>query len=213
MAAKRNISSGVYLVIDPSMEEGLLLKKLKAVLPEEIAAVQIWDNFHKGQNIQDLIEKICAICYLHNIPVLINNQWELLLNTSLDGVHFDVIPENYNEIKQTIKREFISGVTINNDLTVVKLAEMYQMDYLSFCSVFPSVTSNSCELVSFDTIKATRKLTSMPVFLAGGIRPDNIHQLKDLPFEGVAVVSGIMSSTDPAGAVKNYITQLKANKK
>ncbi len=209
MTRERAISPGIYLVVDPSMEEKILLKKLKAIVKEEIAAVQIWDNFKHEQDVRQFINSICEICHPEDIPVLINNQWELLLNSTLDGVHFDYMPSNYDRIRKDVGRNFISGITLNNDLSLVKEVELQRMDYLSFCSVFSSSTSNSCDLVSFDTIKACKEMTNIPVFLAGGIKPENMQQLKTLSFEGVAVVSGIMSSDDPAGAVKKYINQLK----
>jgi thiamine-phosphate pyrophosphorylase len=52
----------------------------------------------------------------------------------------------------------------------------------------------------------------MPIYLAGGIQLSNLHQLEDLDFDGIALVSGIMSSINPAEAARQYSTQL-TNKK
>jgi len=52
----------------------------------------------------------------------------------------------------------------------------------------------------------------MPIFLAGGIRPENIGKLKELSFDGIAVISGVMGSDNPDEAVREYVKQLKANK-
>src|SRR6185369_6565581 len=98
--------------------------------------------------------------------------------------------------------------TCNNDLAIVDWAMKQKLDYISFCSVFPSSTSNSCDLVSFDTIRRAREITSLPIFLAGGISPDNMKRLRELDFDGVAVISGIMNQDDPAQAAKKYLTEL-----
>lgn len=208
MEMKKNKKKGIYLIIDPSMEEAILLAKIAKALQEEIIALQIWDNFQEGQKIHFLIEKICELVHSKNIPVLINNHWGLLNNTPLDGVHFDAIPENWKEIKREISKEYIIGLTCNNNLSQVEWAAKNQLDYISFCSLFPSTTSISCELVSFDTIRETTKKYSLPVFLAGGINPQNLAQLKDLDFDGIAVVSGIMNAKLPEKEIQRYKRKL-----
>lgn len=203
------LSGGIYLVIDPSMHEHELFRKLSGALNSGIAAVQIWDHFPPSANIENLVQKICEICHNHNVPVLINNRWQLLNTSAVDGVHFDEIPEDFNSIKERLGSNCMIGITVNNDLSVVRWAEENRLDYISFCSIFPSTTSNSCEPVTFENIKRTRSITSMPLFLSGGIRPTNIKKLKELDFDGVAVVSGIMSSDDPQNVTKNYLNELK----
>ncbi len=206
---KKNIRDGIYLIIDPSMDESVLLHKLEQTVKTGIVAVQIWDNFKRNVSIQELIKKMGNICRPENIPLLINNQWQLLLETDLDGVHFDHIPDNYNDLKNTLKKESITGITCGNDLSVVQWAEVHKLDYISFCSMFPSSTANSCELVTFKTVQEARKITSLPIFLAGGIRPENMDLLTGLDYSGIAVVSGIMSAGNPAEALNRYREKLK----
>lgn len=206
-----SIKSGIYLVIDPSMEEGLLLSKLSYALKEKLAAVQIWDNFKAEQNIPDLVQKVCELCHAKKVPVFINNRYDLISNTNLDGVHFDEIPENYSGLKAKIGKSFLSGLTCNNDLAWVRWANKNKLDYISFCSIFPSTTANSCDLVDFETIKEASKIFSAAIFLAGGIKPENMDKLSSLKYNGVAVVSGVMSSDTPDLAIKKY--QEKLNRK
>jgi len=209
---KRKINSGVYLVIDPSIDETILIHKLTIILQEKIVAVQIWDNFSSEDNALELIQRITDLCHEKNVPVLINNKWKWLNTTDLDGVHFDCIPTNFEDIKINIGRAFTVGLTCNNDLSLVYWANNNQVDYISFCSIFPSSTSNSCDLIKFETIQEAKKITAIPLFLAGGIKPENMSKLVGLPFDGVAVVSGIMDSEKPNETIKAYLKQLSENK-
>lgn len=206
------VSGGIYLVIDPSMDENALLEKLKLVLKEGIAVVQLWDHWPFGIQKERVIMSICDLCHKYHVPVFINNEWELLKSLPLDGVHFDSIPANYDQIKQRLPKEIMVGITCNNDLSAVEWADKNNIDYISFCSIFPSSTSTSCELVSLQTIEQARKITSIPIFLAGGIQLSNLHKLEDLDFDGVALVSGIMSSINPAETARQYSTQLTNRK-
>jgi len=203
------MQNGIYLIVDPSMERNVLVSKLRQITHEEIAAIQIWDNFKPNENLIELINVILQLCHDKKIPVLINNQWELLKHTNLDGVHFDNKPEDFLRITKELNREFITGITCNNDLSIVKWADENGFDYISFCSMFPSSTANSCELVRFNTVKEARKITSLPIYLAGGIKPENIDLLNELNYSGIAIVSGIMSAENPVKEIKKYHQKIK----
>ena len=208
MKKKKYISKGVYLVIDSSMDKERTLNQLRAVKNEEIAAIQIWNN--------PAIEKVDK-CFLKDIiqlyqdvpvPILINEEWKLLKEIDFDGVHFDSIPNDFLKIEQELDREFLKGITLSNDLEVVEKADEFSFDYVSFCSMFPSKTVDSCEIVHPGSVKKCREITAMPIFLSGGINPGNMDLLQQLPFEGIAVVSGIMKATDPVKALRAYNKQL-----
>jgi thiamine-phosphate pyrophosphorylase len=205
------MQNGIYLIIDPSMNRDILMNRLKEIIHEEIAAIQIWDNFKPKENPIEFINEIVQLCHSKNIPVLINNQWELLKQTNLDGIHFDKKQDDILQFKNELKRDIITGITCNNDLSVVKWADKNELDYISFCSMFPSLTANSCELVTFETIKEARKITSLSIFLAGGIKPESIELLNELNYSGIAVVSGIISAEKPIEAFKKYQQKIKTN--
>jgi len=203
------MESGIYLIIDPSMNEEILFSKLNLIVKEKIAAIQIWDNFKENQNIEKLLLKIYEKTSLHHIPLIINNRWEYLKQIPLDGIHFDEIPENLIEIKKEISRDFIIGVTCNNEISTIEGAEKHQLDYISFCSMFPSKTASSCELVNFETVKKAKSIFTGKLFLAGGIDLNNIKNLEELNYDGIAVVSGIMSVENPSETIKHYHQKIK----
>lgn len=209
METPHPIGTGIYLVIDPSMDKTELYDKLDAVLAEGIAALQIWDHFRKGDNLPALIHELCKRCHAKDVPVLINNQWPYLTDTPLDGVHFDAIPRHYGAIQAAIGRPFRCGITCTNDMAPVQWAHDHQADYISFCSMFPSSTVDSCEIVTPASVRLAKTIYSGPVFLAGGIRPDNVAELNKLHYAGIAVISGVMSSHDPGEAIQQYQKHLQ----
>lgn len=200
----KEIRKGVYIVIDPAMDQSLLRSRIGRLINEDLAAIQIWDNFDKVKSISEILAEIIHLYKDTRVPILVNNRWELLKEFDLDGVHFDTIPDNWMHINNNIGRNFIKGVTLTNDLTIATKAESLQFDYLSFCSIFPSQTSTSCELVDITTIHKCKELSTLPIFLSGGITPQNIQTLKSIAFDGVAVVSGIMNTADTLSSWKEY---------
>lgn len=209
MSTQRHIGPGIYLVIDPSMEKTVLYDKLDAVLEEGIAAVQIWDHFRTDEDIPALTNELCQRCHAQGVPVLINNQWTYLADTPLDGVHFDAIPRDYETIKTTIGRQFLCGITCTNIMEPVQWASDHRLDYISFCSMFPSTTVDSCELVTPESVHRAKAIYGGPIFLAGGIRPENIGELNDFHYHGIAVISGVMNSDSPGQSIQNYHNHMR----
>jgi thiamine-phosphate pyrophosphorylase len=201
---KNIISGGVYLVLDPSMDTEILLDKLQASLRGGASIVQLWNNWKDSKDKHAVIDAVCTLCKSYKVPVIINEEWQLLQDTALDGVHFDKIPGDYSMIKKTIDRSFIAGITCNNHLDNLNWAIENGLDYISFCSMFPSSSANSCGLVDIATVQEARRRTTIPIFLAGGISMQNMHQLKETGFDGVALISGILNAADAEAATAGY---------
>lgn len=204
--------SGIYLVVDPSVEKSTLLEKVHQALDGGVDILQIWNN--RAENISKeekevLINDILSTAEEFDVPVLINDEWKLLKTTPLDGVHFDAVPDNFDQIKEEVGRDFIAGITCSNDLEVVRWAGQNGFDYISFCAMFPSPSVGSCEIVSPETVQKARELTDLPLFLSGGITPEKIGELDKLNFNGVAVISGILNADTPRQQVFHYNQALK----
>lgn len=205
---KKEITKGIYVVVSPAMEVDRLLSQLTRIKNENIAALQILEI--PGWKVdKSVLQAIVDIFSDTTIPVLINNQWELCKVLNFDGVHFDALPTNLPEIQQRIGHPFFKGLTLENDISQVKKAEGLGFNYFSFCSLFPSSTVDTCEIVHPQTIVKCRAMTSLPVFLAGGINIDNIELLKGLPFDGIAMVSSIMKADKPEELLRKFNTLLK----
>ncbi|MGZ3860996.1 MAG: thiamine phosphate synthase [Flavisolibacter sp.] len=206
---KRNIKGGLYLVVDPVIELNELLPRMEKAIQGGIDVIQVWNNWRKGQDKAQIVEAICTIVHRHDIPVIINEEWELMLSTPVDGVHFDAIPTDLNTIRQKIGRAFLCGLTCGNDLSRVQWAEENRMTYISFCSLFPSPSAGVCEIVKKETVQQARQLTALPIFLAGGITLYNVEELTDIGMNGIALISAIIKADDPQLATEAFKNKLK----
>ncbi len=202
------LRDGVYLVIDPSLDFPTLLTKLTSALEGGLAAVQIWDHLPEGKEDQ-IISSVVRLCASYHVPVIMNNKWSFVVKHNLAGVHFDEIPVDIASIRTELPNSTLYGLTTNNDIECIQWAEQHRFQYISFCSMFPSSTANSCDLVKPESIHLAKQHFAGKIFVSGGITHQTISRLTSLPLNGVAVVSGIMSSDDPKTAVLTYHEQYK----
>ncbi len=210
MIKKNNkVPLGLYLIIDAGLEKEYLFKKIKEALEGGVSLLQVYNTIPETPARVKNLETICRLCHQHGVPVIVNNEWPQLKRFSFDGVHFDKIPANYEQVNKKINDSYIKGITCSNDLSVIKWANNHQFDYVSFCSMFPTKSAATCEIVSVEKVKMARNMTQMPIFLAGGINENNLQQLTGITYDGVAVISGIMDSEDISLSTRKYITHLK----
>ena len=207
----KKILKGIYLVVDPRQERTELFNALQTALAEGLSAVQIynaWPAELSETAKYRLVNRVADLCRAFEVPCFVNNEHEILKHTTVDGVHFDELPENMEEIRNEIGREFMVGLTCTNDLSVLTKAKEHGVDYLSFCAMFPSASVGDCEIVKPESVMKTLREVNIPVFLSGGITPQNIEQFKGMNISGIAVISGIMQAENPATAVKEYRAEL-----
>lgn len=202
---------GVYLVIDPAQPWEALLDKLRAALEGGINIVQVWNHWAVGisdyQKI-DFISRVKSLTDTYSVPLLMHDDWQLAQKTNMAGVHFDHLPVELAVIRRTTDLQYI-GITVGNDLDLIRWAANYQLSYISFCAIFPSPSVSTCDIVYQTKIKQAREIIDCPIFLSGGLTYENLDQLSDVPFDGIAVISGILNAQNPKNAVVDYIEKLR----
>lgn len=205
------ITGGLYLVVDPFEGIDQVLPKVQQAIDGGVNVIQVWNNFKEDQNQQAFINAICNVAHQQQVPVLINNNWQLVQTTRLNGVHFDELPD-IETIRVALSRRVIIGITCGNNLQRVHWANKNNIDYISFCSMFPSASAGACELVDRQTVLQARQITTLPIFLAGGITLQNVNELQQCGANGIAVISGIMKAADPAATAKHFQLQIPSLK-
>jgi len=203
---KRRITGGLYLVVDPSIE-GVLVKVDEA-LKGGVDVIQVWNKRDGAFNQVSFINAMCCLADIYEVPVIVHNDVQLLINTDAHGIHFDELPEDLHTLRRQMKRPVIVGVTCGNNRQEIARAIDAPVDYLSFCSMYPSLNGGDCELIMPQVVSQTRQYTSLPIFLAGGVTPENTKSLMTLGGDGVAIVSGILKAKDCCQAAREFKEQL-----
>lgn len=204
------IKGGLYFVVDISAVEKLGLEKLCEIVERAINGgvdvIQIWaDKSNWEMDFEKLSEatgKLIEIGRKYNIPVLIANDVELCAKFNADGLHLDgyEIPDKSgDEIRKIIGHDKIIGVTCGNDIKKIEWAKENKVDYISFCSIFPTSSVDSCEIVPLEMIRKAKEILGedIPVFASGGITIENVYDVITAGADGIAVVSAIMKAENP----------------
>jgi thiamine-phosphate pyrophosphorylase len=197
---------GLCLVVDPSLPHRSLVDIVEKSLKGGVDLLQLWKPRGNRLEIRELARKLVNLADDYGVPLIINNDVQLAKDVDADGVHFDGYDVTPSDARKLLNEQSIVGYTVGNDLSWIKWAETGGADYVSFCSIFPSVSAIRCEIIPLRTLQSAKSLTDMPVFASGGITLSNAHLVLETGVDGIAVISAILKASDPRQAAESFKT-------
>ena len=146
-------------------------------------------------------EELIGLCRRREVPLIVNDDVEIALESGADGVHIGQHDASAVEVRRRIGPDRILGVSAQTVEQAVK-AERDGADYLGVGAVFSTGTKPDADDVRYDTLRVICEAVSIPVVAIGGITRDNLGQLAGSGIDGVAVVSAIFAAEDPEAAAR-----------
>lgn len=127
------------------------------------------------------------------VPYVVNDEVEIAKAIDADGVHIGQSDKALVDARKILGPDKIIGVSAQTVEQAVE-AQKNGADYLGVGSIFTTSTKLDADDVSLETLRAICDAVSIPVVAIGGIKEDNILDLKGTNVDGVAIVSGIFGA-------------------
>lgn len=165
--------------------------------------IQLRDKKKDPKELLHAYKSVQRITKKHNVPLVINDYLDLALEIKADGFHGgggDIDPIN---VRQKMGKSAIVGYSLcpqNYEFEIARFEK--EVSYFGIGALFPSNTKKDANLWQHEAIFKVRSLTKKPLWGIGGIDNENLAQLKNLPLDGVAVVSNIANAKSPQDAAK-----------
>ena len=135
------------------------------------------------------------------VPLLINDRVDVALACGADGVHVgqsDMAPE---DVRRLMPGGLI-GLSVES-LAQLAAAERAPVDYYGISPVFATRSKHdAAPALGLDGLRAIRAGTRRPLVAIGGIDAGNAADVMAAGADGLAVVSALCSSADPAAAAR-----------
>lgn len=165
----------------------------------------------KDLNYDEFLEEAIAVKKVtdqYNVPFVINDNVEIAIACHADGVHVGQKDMEAGKVREKLGEDKIIGVSVQT-VEQALLAEKQGADYLGVGAVFNTTTKADASEVSLMTLKKICEAVSIPVVAIGGIKKENILQLKGSKIDGIAVVSAIFGEREIVGATKELVSLTK----
>jgi thiamine-phosphate pyrophosphorylase len=148
----------------------------------------------------------------HGASFFVNDRPDVAFLSGARGVHVGQDDLEVEQARRVVGRDKLVGVSTHN-LEQFERAAASSADYIAVGPVFStSSKANPDPVVGLDFIRKTRRLTDKPVIAIGGITLKRAASAIEAGADSVAVISGILSASDPAQRAREYINTLETAK-
>ena len=196
----------LYLITPSKIEARDFCEQLISALKVgNIACVQLRLKNIPEDLTHKTIEAILPITQDYGVPLILNDDPVMALETGCDGVHIGQKDIDYISTRNIVGRDSIVGVTCLDSIDLAMLAAERGADYVAFGGFFPSATKISDGKPTIETIKKWNEITTVPSVAIGGITPQNCDQLVLAGADFLAVISAVWEHPKgPAAAVTEF---------
>ncbi len=159
-----------------------------------------------------LARRIKALTARHGVRLLISGRVDVALAADADGVHLGGASLPPEAARRLIGRERYMAVSTHS-LAEARAAQESGADFITFGPVYhtPSKAVYGPP-VGMEALSEVCREIRVPVFAVGGMRPDNAALALSAGAYGVAAISAVIASDDPAAAARAFIDKIKSYK-
>jgi thiamine-phosphate pyrophosphorylase len=194
----------LYLVTDTNLEDEELLLKVEQAINGGVNVVQLRDKKRSSLRLLERAQKLKEVTKKYKVPLIINDRLDIALAVNAEGLH---IGQKDLPI-EICKKHFngIIGVSANNKAQA-EYAYNNGADYIGYGTIYPTNSKDDYVMIE-DSIEEVKKCIEIPIIGIGGIKQDHIPKLIDQGLDGVAVISAILSKSDPKHASQEIVEKL-----
>ena len=196
----------LYLITPSEIEvRDFCTELVSALQVGNIACLQLRLKNTPECTMRKIIEEVLPITQDYGVPLILNDDPLMALETGCDGVHIGQEDTDYVSTRKIVGRDAIVGVTCLGSIDLAMRVAERDADYVAFGAFFPSKTKNSAGKPKLDIIKKWAEITTVPSVAIGGITPENCNQLVLAGADFLAVISAVWAHPKgPAAAVREF---------
>lgn len=199
---KSQVNYSLYLVTDGGDKNiDTFCETVDQAIDGGVTLVQLREKTATSRDFYELALRVKAITDRHNVPLIINDRLDIALAVEADGLHIGQEDLPVAVARRLMGPDKILGATAAT-LKDAVAAQAAGADYLGSGAVYPTSTKQGKALLPLTTLSQIKQAVHIPVVAIGGISADNIGPVRQSGVDGVAVVSSIMNSPDPASTAK-----------
>lgn len=151
--------------------------------------------------------KIKRLTEKYRIPLIINDNIDVCIQSNADGVHIGQGDTPIVKAREILGKDKIIGVTAKT-IEQAQDAQLNGADYIGVGAMFGSTTKKDAIPLTFEQLADIRKSVTIPIVAIGGIDSDNIQRFKNTGVNGIAVVSAIYGQNDIKSATENLLSEI-----
>jgi thiamine-phosphate diphosphorylase len=185
----------LHLVTDAQLPREQLLAAIRAAAENGVDWIQVRDHQASARELYDLTSEIVAIARPPGARVAVNDRIDVALAAGADGVQL-----GEHSLSVAVTRHIAPGLQLGASVHGVVRATRAAAegaDWLTFGHVFATSSHPGEPPHGLDELARVVEAAHCPVIAIGGIGPDQVSAVLAAGAAGVAVMSAILTASDP----------------
>jgi len=175
-----------------------------------VRMIQLRDKRASARELHAQACELLPLVHGSGAVLILNDRTDVALAAGADGVHLGPEDLPVTAARRIAPPEFIVGAS-TDDPQRARLLEADGASYIGCGAVFRTTTKDvGGEQIGPEGVARVAHAVSIPVVAIGGITPENASRLNGTGAAGVAVAGAVMSSPDPARAVRRLLESFSA---
>jgi thiamine-phosphate pyrophosphorylase len=199
----------LYLITDRTQTKGRgLLWLMEEALDAGIKAIQLREKDLAGRDLFLLAEKASKLCQDYGASLFVNERADIALAVNAAGVQLGNASLPIALARQLLGAQKIIGVSTHS-LDEALDAQQHGADFVLFGPVYFTPSKGTYGAPQgLNKLKEIVEKISLPVYAIGGIKLENILDLRSMGVSRVALISAIMSSDAPRKATSDLLRMI-----
>ncbi len=172
-----------------------LESQIEAALQGGVTCLQLREKHLDKEELLEEAKRVKKICESYQVPLILNDDVELMLASDADGVHVGQQDMDARMARELIGPDKILGVSARTVEQALK-AEQAGADYLGVGAIFGTSTKEDAKKIDYQTLQDICRAVKIPVVAIGGVSAENVEELAGSGICGVAAVSAIFAPKD-----------------
>lgn len=193
----------LVLVTDRGMAAGRDLGEVvAAAIRGGVTCVQLREKSCATREFLELARRLKDLLAETRIALIINDRLDVALAANADGVHLGQTDMPCDIARRLMGRDKIIGVSAESVEDAIR-AEGDGADYLGVSPVFATPTkTDTAPALGLKGLSAIRRAVRLPLVGIGGVNAATAAEVLHHGADGIAVVSAIMTASDPEHAAR-----------
>lgn len=177
------------------------LARAAAGLPVGTMAVQVREKDLQARELLALVRKVREVLNPWNVPVLVNDRWDIAAAAGAEGVH---LPESGLPPGE-VRRVWSGRIGVSSH-SFERLKWLADADFATFGPVFETPSKRAYgPPQGCDRLRRAVGDSPIPVLAIGGIDRQTAPMLRGTGITGIAVIRAVLEANDPAAAARELL--------
>jgi thiamine-phosphate pyrophosphorylase len=203
----REIDFKLYLVTDRKLftDYYSLFTAVEEALKAGIKAVQLREKDLPTLELLHIAYVMRDLTIRYGAKFFINDRLDIAMCVNAEGIHLGQSSIPVYAVRKVVGDRMMLGVSTHN-LHEALIAEKEGADFITFGPIYQTPSKMKYgEPVGLESLMKVKEKISIPIFGIGGIKIDNAKDVINAGAHGIAVISGILSSSDTKNMAEIYL--------